>query len=400
MKTNHLLRRERQQRSWTQQQVAESIGTTALSVGRWERGITFPSPHFRQALCALFNKNPEELSFVAPDEDVPYDDDVPQMLEEIIDIENNSSIFSILSAQNRYQIIKNMYGVWIEGVLESSIQIGNLIPLELEVQRRALADPWRLRQPTLKSASLYLSAGKIIEKTYDEAGGALLILGEPGSGKTTLLLELTRILLERAEADVTHPLPIVFNVSSWDMQKQSFLPWLVEELETYYQIPQDLGYAWVTSEQMIPLLDGLDEIPASEYSCYLKAINSYRQEHGLQPFVICSRSTDYFEQPIRLLIQRAVAIQPLAPQFLDGYLAGNIERFGVVRQALKDDPSLQALIVSPAMLNILIEICAEQESFHGFDEFHLEKRRHMIITSYMRRILRKRDLVPVKNPRS
>ena len=67
-KPNLRLRREREWRSLSQQQVAEYIGTTPLSVGRWERGIVQPGPHFRRALCTLFNKNPYELGFVSIEE--------------------------------------------------------------------------------------------------------------------------------------------------------------------------------------------------------------------------------------------------------------------------------------------------------------------------------------------
>ncbi len=61
---NLLLRYEREWHSLSQQQVAAHIGTTALSVSRWERGLVLPGPHYRQALCALFNKNPYELGFI------------------------------------------------------------------------------------------------------------------------------------------------------------------------------------------------------------------------------------------------------------------------------------------------------------------------------------------------
>ncbi len=54
-----------------------------------------------------------------------------------------------------------------------------------------------------------------ISQVFDAVGGELLILGAPGSGKTTMLLELTRDLLARARQDATHPLLVVFNLSSW-----------------------------------------------------------------------------------------------------------------------------------------------------------------------------------------
>ena len=46
---------------WSQQDVAERIGTTHINVSRWERGLTKPGPYFRQKLCQLFGKTEEEL---------------------------------------------------------------------------------------------------------------------------------------------------------------------------------------------------------------------------------------------------------------------------------------------------------------------------------------------------
>ncbi len=61
------LKREREQHAWSQEQVAEMIGTTAPNVSRWERGITFPGLHFRQKLCELFGKSAEELGLTQDD---------------------------------------------------------------------------------------------------------------------------------------------------------------------------------------------------------------------------------------------------------------------------------------------------------------------------------------------
>jgi len=58
---NLKLRNARTRNSWTQQDVADRIGTTPLSVGRWERGEAFPSAYYRQRLCDLFGMSPEEL---------------------------------------------------------------------------------------------------------------------------------------------------------------------------------------------------------------------------------------------------------------------------------------------------------------------------------------------------
>ena len=58
---NKKLSMEREKRGWTQQFVADHIGSTKLSVGRWERGETTPRTFYQQRLCELFGLSPIEL---------------------------------------------------------------------------------------------------------------------------------------------------------------------------------------------------------------------------------------------------------------------------------------------------------------------------------------------------
>src|SRR5437588_3105183 len=67
MKSN-LLKAERIRRGWTQITVAEAVGVDAKTVGRWERGETAPYPYFREQLCFLFEKTPEQLGLLSEDE--------------------------------------------------------------------------------------------------------------------------------------------------------------------------------------------------------------------------------------------------------------------------------------------------------------------------------------------
>ncbi|HZU66157.1 MAG TPA: tetratricopeptide repeat protein [Ktedonobacteraceae bacterium] len=46
---------------WSQQDVANRIGTTHVNISRWERGITKPGPYFRRKLSELYGKSEEEL---------------------------------------------------------------------------------------------------------------------------------------------------------------------------------------------------------------------------------------------------------------------------------------------------------------------------------------------------
>src|SRR5690348_13140003 len=54
--------RKRQQ--WSQQEVADRLGTTQHNVSRWERGETRPGAYFRAKLCALFGMSAEELDLL------------------------------------------------------------------------------------------------------------------------------------------------------------------------------------------------------------------------------------------------------------------------------------------------------------------------------------------------
>lgn len=61
-RANQCLINARLQRGWTQREVAEAVGTTLTNVSRWERGVTFPSPYFRQKLCEVFEMSLEDLN--------------------------------------------------------------------------------------------------------------------------------------------------------------------------------------------------------------------------------------------------------------------------------------------------------------------------------------------------
>ena len=56
-----LLRKEREQRSWTQAEVAEKIGVGVKTVGRWESGDCFPLPLYRRSLSTIYQKSLHEL---------------------------------------------------------------------------------------------------------------------------------------------------------------------------------------------------------------------------------------------------------------------------------------------------------------------------------------------------
>ncbi|MFL5625105.1 MAG: protein kinase domain-containing protein [Ktedonobacteraceae bacterium] len=291
---------------------------------------------------------------------------------------------------NRERLLRKVRAFWITGVLEHSLHGFALIALGLKEQPDAIATPWHLVLHHPAGTPRPLLAGTRITQVYDAAEGELLILGAPGSGKTTLLLELARELLARAEHDEQHPLPVVFNLSSWTSKQPPLADWLVEELNRTYQVPRTLGQAWVETDQILPLLDGLDEVATRDRTACIETINTYREEHGLLPLVVCSRSADYLAQTARVRLGSAVMVQPLTQQQVDDYLASGDEPLWALRVALHRDTALRELTSTPLMLSILTL------TYHGLPVEELLRgasvtdRQRQIFEHYVERMLRQR----------
>jgi DNA polymerase III delta prime subunit len=198
-----------------------------------------------------------------------------------------------------------------------------------------------------------LPHGTSIIQAYEETGQGLLIMGEPGAGKTTLLLELARELLTRAEGDATHPISVILNLSSWANKQPPLATWIIEQLQLVYQVPPRFGQAWLEHDQWLLLLDGLDEVEVSARDACIEAINAYHGEH-FNPLVVCSRSQKYLTREARLALPSAIVVQPLQEQLVTDYLKGVGKPLTAVRAALRTNPTLQQLITTPLMLNVII----------------------------------------------
>ena len=297
-----------------------------------------------------------------------------------------------LTIQNRQRMLAKVRSFWINGVLQKSLHGAALITLGMEEQPDAIENPWRLIFQQPDQVERTLPPGTHITQVYDDAGGELLILGEPGSGKTTLLLELASDLLDRAERDEKHPIPVVFNLASWVEKRLSLAEWLVEELNSKYQVPHKLGQLWMDSDQVLLLLDGLDEvIPLYRTAC-MDAINNYRGEHGLMPTVVCCRSADYLVQKKGLMLRNAVVVQPLTAQQIDDYLASAGGKLASVRVALRNDSLLLKLVTTPLMLSILtIAYCGKSVEDLVAANFPTTQQRQQVIETYIERTLQRRS---------
>jgi hypothetical protein len=123
----------------------------------------------------------------------------------------------------------------------------------------------------------------------------LVILGQPGAGKTVLMTKLASDILRANARDPHDPVPVIFQLASWDSDKQVLLGWLIDELVSNYRgaLPQLEGVAerLIESGHILPLLDGFDEMDLSLRPGAINAINASLAEGDR--FVIASREDEY-----------------------------------------------------------------------------------------------------------
>lgn len=66
------LRQLREERGWTQEQVARQLDVQQTAVSAWERGWRVPRPKYQQRLAALFGISVEDLA-LEPAEQAPQE---------------------------------------------------------------------------------------------------------------------------------------------------------------------------------------------------------------------------------------------------------------------------------------------------------------------------------------
>ena len=294
--------------------------------------------------------------------------------------------------RNRSRMLEKVRKIWITGFLERSLFHETRILLGLSERPDAVARPMDLLVQRPDQGERPLPPGTPIVEVFD-AMEQLLILGDPGSGKTTLLLELARDLLDRAADDPTHPIPVVFPLSTWAESRRPLAEWLVEELNQRYDVPRKIGQPWVEADQILPLLDGLDEVKPAHRAACVEAINAFRKAHDL-PLVICSRTADYQALSEPLQLYGAIVVQPLSPQQVDSYLTEIGPAGEAVRRAMGHDPMLREMLDSPLMLNIVTVAYAGQPESQPRLSGTLKERRDHLFGAYVDQMFRRRGVVP------
>jgi energy-coupling factor transporter ATP-binding protein EcfA2 len=256
--------------------------------------------------------------------------------------------------RQRQTFLNKVHDFWIEGFLKPSLYFNTATDKDLDNSSSQILRPL----DNLEVISID------IDKSYDELqqtdiigqigeGKTLLILGEPGSGKTIALLQLAERLIKLTQQDMTKPIPVVFNLSSWGQKQQPLEEWLIEELKDKYQVPKTQSKPWIKEQQLILLLDGLDEVKAEHRNACVRAINKFIATHLETEIVVCSRVKDYEALTERLLLSSAICIQPLSKKQLLEFLENADDSLLGLKTAIERDREIAEFAQTPLILNMM-----------------------------------------------
>ncbi|HET8657375.1 MAG TPA: hypothetical protein VFM55_00060 [Micromonosporaceae bacterium] len=193
----------------------------------------------------------------------------------------------------------------------------------------------------------------------------LVVLGEPGAGKTVLAMLLTLGMLEAPRRD--EPVPVLLAVSSWNPLTEHLHTWLARRLAEDYPVLANWGGGGpeaaaqlVRTGRVMPVLDGLDEMPPALHHSAVDALDDAVADGG--PLVVTCRGSEYQSAVVssgRFLSRAAVVeIEPVnvadTITFLGGTERSDDLRWQPVFDHLRrhpDGPLAQALS-TPLMVHL------------------------------------------------
>lgn len=184
----------------------------------------------------------------------------------------------------------------------------------------------------------------------------LLLVGQPGSGKTQTLRTLCVQLLEVASRDPGLPVPFMVNMSTFSHYRGSLREWLAEGLKECAAIPLAIGKALLEQGQLFLLLDGLDEMAAQRRGRALSELNELVDDAdpALAMCIICSRTLEYVEAGVPLMLPAALEVQPLQPYQVREAVEQAGPLAASLRTAMEKDQTLETLLQTPLLWSVAV----------------------------------------------
>ncbi|MBD2415648.1 NACHT domain-containing protein [Nostoc calcicola FACHB-3891] len=276
--------------------------------------------------------------------------------------------------------------------LRQSLHNAVLINLGKESQPQQVKRPWDAEIKIGLKPAVPLPNTTTILEVFDsqEIAGKLLILGAPGSGKTTTQLELAQELIKRAEEQPDYPVPVLFNLSSWKDDRQSITDWLVAELKSKYGVSNKLAKDWIKDHQLLPMLDGLDELKPQRQELFIVAVNQFlKSKYRPLYLVICSRTEEY-ENLVKasttyLILNGAICLHPLTNNQIYDYLI-TVNHLNLW-QIINADLNLLKLVRTPLLLSVTILTYQEISIEHWQHLKSTKDRLEYLLDKYTQRML-------------
>lgn len=255
----------------------------------------------------------------------------------------------------RQKLLEKVRRIWLDDFLVGLLKEQELIEFEVVEKKYSVpgiyvSDDDYSSEPKI-SLSRYIEEADILGKK--EVGYKVLILGDSGSGKTLTLLKLLQKFNQSRE-DGINLLPVMLNLSSWAKKKQPISKWLIEEIDSLYEISdQDIVKDWIRNQNLFLFFDGLDEVEESCQANCIRALQEFIKNGGLTPTVICCRSKDYDQISTRLHWDRIVIIQPLNLSQINKYLDSNENKLQALKRVIQKNIDLQKLARTPLNLRVM-----------------------------------------------
>ena len=287
-------------------------------------------------------------------------------------------------SKNREQLLKTLHRE-LQELRSQSLHQALAIYLIKEKPPERLIRSWDITVKVGDRPRVNLSEKIDIIQVFDRLQGKLLILGNPGSGKTTTLLELARCLLIRARKNPQEPIPILLNLAGWKQDYPDFASWLIDKLQQQYGIPTEFGNYLLDKQQLLPLLDGFDEVNSHRQPECLQKLNQLVENFQPKHLVVCSSLAAYKKCPTKLKLNAAVILKSIPQNKIKEYAFTYRSR--ELWYNISEEPELLKLAGKPLFLSMMT-LAYEEILIESWRRISAaEDRERYLLNAYVRRQL-------------